>query len=139
MSVLLKLKGGTTCFLLPGHRHFYADTIGAAAKGTLKRVVAYTSDDVVALMSKSKRMTSVLEVSSILDWTELMRFFQPFQPGFTRHYFFVWVNPLEDDGPVVIQCCAFGWTVPLSVTLADSFLALRKNLCQWLFGKRGAT
>ena len=46
MSILFGHRGGVTCFLLPGHSHFYADTIGTSAKAQISGRVAYTSEEI---------------------------------------------------------------------------------------------
>ena len=127
VSVLCGHRGGVTCFLLPGHSHFYADSVGAAAKKELQNQVAYTSDEILDLIKTSKRVTAIEEVKLILDWSVIVPLFKKLPLNFTKNYYFRWILP-EDDGQVVMSMYKFGGYRGENVVLASSVKDLRKTL-----------
>lgn len=137
LSVLLRLKGGITVFLLPGHSHFYPDGIGADIKRQLNNVVLYTSPDVLSHVSKARRVQFCKEIESIFDWSPVLDEIQldnSFPPGFTKNYFFAWELPQAADGPLVVKMAKFGGSSATEILLSRNVQQLRTDLCKTLFG-----
>ncbi len=137
LSVLLKLKGGITVFLLPGHSHFYPDGIGADIKRQLNNMVLYTSNGIVSQVAKARRVQFCKEMVEIFDWSALVDEIEldnNFPTGFTKNYFFAWQLPDTEDGPLVVQMAKFGGTPATDILLSNSVARLRTALCQILFG-----
>ena len=135
MSVLLGHRGGVTCFLLPGHSHFYADSIGASAKRCLQNEVAYTSDEVCGYLRESPRVTQVEEMNLLYDWSGIVPLFRKLPVNFTKNYYFTWSLP-DEDGPLILSMYKFGGYRGTNVLLTTSVKELRKKLCKLLFEKQ---
>ena len=136
MSILFGHRGGVTCFLLPGHSHFYADTIGASAKAQISGRVAYTSEEICDLIRGSKRVTRIEEIEKIADWSGIIPLFRKLPVNFTKNYYFVWTLPQgESDGPVTMGMYKFGGYRGENVLLCSSVVEVKEKLFRLLFGK----
>jgi hypothetical protein len=88
-------------------------------------------------VEKARRVTQIVEIFEILDWSVILPLFKKLPLNFTKNYFFFWSVP-EDDAPLVLSMSKFGGLDPCHLVLADSTAKLRQALSNVLFKKKGS-
>lgn len=133
MTVLLNMKGGCACYLLPGHSHNAADRYGALAKNTLKFKNLFTIQQVASCMRQSSQIDSVEIIEEVLDWSAISNLFLRFPTGFTKYYIYTWLIP--KDGPIELHAFKYVGGAVTSWRLVDDVKQLRRSICTLLYNK----
>ena len=131
MTVLLRMKGGCCCYLLPGHSHNAADRYGAMSKNTLKGKDIFTIHQVASWMRQCASIDCVEIIDEVWDWNVICDFFLRFPVGFTKYYIYTWLVP--ENGPMFMNAYKYFGDEPTCWKIVDDVNALRSNVAGMLF------
>ena len=131
LTVLLRMKGGCCCYLLPGHSHNAADRYGAMSKNTLKGKDIFTIHQVASWMRQCASIDCVEIIDEVWDWNVICDFFLRFPVGFTKYYIYTWLVP--ENGPMFMNAYKYFGDEPTCWKIVDDVNALRSNVAGMLF------